>query len=637
MKNTSIAVLTFVLLLAVLAGCEKEEITSPANSNPSARFTITPTEGNTDTVFTFDASESSDDESSFDELRFRWRWTVGDEWDTEFSSVPTLQHRFPESGRYAITLEVKDPDNGTGFFNRNIFVDYANSPPVAAFTMNNDTALIAEVVEFDASYSSDVHDRLDSLRFRWDWESDGEWDTNYTNESRISHSYDTEGFFEITLQVIDTKNATGELTKQIFIKHPNQAPVPQFIISPDNGTVRTVFEFDASKTTDDEDHIDSLLFQWDWESDGEWDTGLRYSPHASHSFTEPGQFFITLEVQDGRGETSQLSKDLTVEEYLLPEAPTNLESEIDGIDRIDLIWNDNSGNEDGFIVERRLADENWSELDRVGADISEFTEVGLEGDVFYFYRICAFNQTGHSEFSNVVSEIIDRELVTLTYDNENLVNFLTLPESNGMDDKYYNVRFTPPSAPYSVNSVHVGLFDLFGEMGTPGMRIYVWQSGRQNDEPGFPMEILDSLYIPFEDLVFGNEDPVFNEIDLTPLAIQFDGMTDFHVGIDIISNEETDTLAVYVDDGESPSTRSSFYSADDERWYKIDDEDAYGTPFNFAIRAAVEIIGQEGNLVVLDNSHINPTRVARCSPNPGINKDNTKNNQQRTVRSVFKK
>jgi PKD repeat protein len=636
MKNTSVLVLTFVLLFAIM-GCEKDEIVTPANTNPLARFTITPTDGNTDTTFTFDASESSDNESNFDELRFRWRWTAGEYWDTEFSSSPVMLYRFPESGRYAITLEVKDPDGGSGFFNRNISVDYANTPPSAAFTMSADTTIIGGIIEFNPSSSYDNHDRLDSLRFRWDWESDGQWDTEYSNELLASHSYDSLGIYEITLQVMDTKNATARVSHEIIILHPNQPPVPQFSITPQEGNVRTVFEFDASMTTDDEDDAANLLFRWDWESDGEWDTAQLASPFASHLFSDPGAYSITLEVWDSRAATGQLSVDVTVLDYLLPETPTNLELVIGGIDRIALSWEDNSGNEDGFIVERRTQDLEWAEINRTGADQSTFTDAGLDGDVFYFYRVCAFNQEGCSKYSNVVSDIIDRELVTIGYDNGNLINFLTLPESNGMNDKYYNVKFTPPAAPYRVNSVHIGLFDLFGGMGTPGMRVYVWQSGEQNGEGGYPMDILDSLDIPFEDLVFGNEEPVFNLIDLTPLEIYYHGMTDFHIGVGIITDSETDTLAVYVDDGESPSTRSGFYSVDDERWYKMDDPDAYDTPYNFAIRAAVEIIGEEGELVVLDYSRNQPSHVTRQSRNPGKKEATINSSEGRAVRSVFKR
>ena len=124
---------------------------------------------------------------------------------------------------------------------------------------------------------------------------------------------------------------------------------------------------------------------------------------------------------------------------------------------------------------------------------------------------------------------------------------------------------------------------------------------------------------------------------LTPLAIQFDGITDFHIGVDIIADEDNDTLAVYVDNGLSPSTRSSFYSATEERWYKMDDEGAYDAPFNFAIRAVVEVVGQEGDLVILDNSLSQPTKVAQRSSNPGKKENTIKPANHRVVRSVFQR
>jgi len=44
------------------------------NSAPSARFTFTPESGNTETVFTFDASISFDLEETSTNLRVRWDW-----------------------------------------------------------------------------------------------------------------------------------------------------------------------------------------------------------------------------------------------------------------------------------------------------------------------------------------------------------------------------------------------------------------------------------------------------------------------------------------------------------------------------------------------------------------------------------
>ncbi|MBT3231842.1 MAG: PKD domain-containing protein [Calditrichaeota bacterium] len=186
---------------------------------------------------------------------------------------------------------------------------------------------------------------------------------------------------------------------------------------------------------------------------------------------------------------------------------------------------------------------------------------------------------------------VDPDLDELSYeDPDDLPNFLTLPESNGFEDMYYNVRFTPPYPRYQIMEARIALFDLFGFNGTPGMKVIVWGSGEQDGEPGYPGEALDSVFVPYGDLHFGSTEPVYNTVDLRQLEIINYGGQDFHIGVEIVSDEENeDTLAVYVDDGRYVDvSRSLFWSNDDEIWMKIDDEDAYEDPFNFAIHAVLQ-------------------------------------------------
>ena len=64
---------------------------------------------------------------------------------------------------------------------------------------------------------------------------------------------------------------------------------------------------------------------------------------------------------------------------------------VPGITEIALEWTDNSDNEDGFIIERRARDETFSELDRVGANATAYSDAGAEPGITYTYRVRAFN------------------------------------------------------------------------------------------------------------------------------------------------------------------------------------------------------------------------------------------------------
>ena len=184
---------------------------------------------------------------------------------------------------------------------------------------------------------------------------------------------------------------------------------------------------------------------------------------------------------------------------------------------------------------------------------------------------------------------VDPDLVELSYeDPDDLPNFLTLPESGAHLDKYYNVRFTPPYPRFRIVEARIALFDLFGDNGTPDMKVIIWESGNQLGEPGYPTTPLDSTVVSFEDLHFGGFEPAYNTVDLRDMNLIYYGPMEFHIGVEVVADAETDSLALYIDDGRySRTSRSYFWDDDAGVWLNINAEGAYAKPFNFAIHAVV--------------------------------------------------
>jgi hypothetical protein len=74
------------------------------------------------------------------------------------------------------------------------------------------------------------------------------------------------------------------------------------------------------------------------------------------------------------------------------------------INQIDLTWQDNSDNEDEFIVERKTETSGtWSELVTLGVNETNYSDMGLAENTTYWYRVCAKNVGGLSAFSNETS------------------------------------------------------------------------------------------------------------------------------------------------------------------------------------------------------------------------------------------
>ncbi len=84
-----------------------------------------------------------------------------------------------------------------------------------------------------------------------------------------------------------------------------------------------------------------------------------------------------------------------------PEAPENLTATTKSNKRIDLTWKDLASNEDGFKIERRSkAQETYAELVKVGPNVTSYSDLNLEANAMYFYRVRTFNAGGHSAYSN---------------------------------------------------------------------------------------------------------------------------------------------------------------------------------------------------------------------------------------------
>ncbi|MEO1256638.1 MAG: fibronectin type III domain-containing protein, partial [Bacteroidota bacterium] len=87
-----------------------------------------------------------------------------------------------------------------------------------------------------------------------------------------------------------------------------------------------------------------------------------------------------------------------------PVAPLNLTATTTGSTSIDLLWSDNSTNEEVFILERSEGDEsNYTEIATLASNTTIYIDQGLTSATTYFYRIKAQNITGDSPYSPAIS------------------------------------------------------------------------------------------------------------------------------------------------------------------------------------------------------------------------------------------
>jgi hypothetical protein len=85
-----------------------------------------------------------------------------------------------------------------------------------------------------------------------------------------------------------------------------------------------------------------------------------------------------------------------------PTAPSGLSGSAPSASSIRLGWVDNSGNEDGFKIER-LQGSTWTQVAVVGVNVTTWQDTGLTAATTYSYRVRAYNGGGDSAYSNTAS------------------------------------------------------------------------------------------------------------------------------------------------------------------------------------------------------------------------------------------
>jgi peptidyl-Asp metalloendopeptidase len=89
---------------------------------------------------------------------------------------------------------------------------------------------------------------------------------------------------------------------------------------------------------------------------------------------------------------------------MIPNPPGNLTATASvATDSVNLTWTDNAINESGYRVQSSLDQTDWTEIAVLGPNMTRFSDTRLSRGRTYHYRVLAFNNIGHSAFSNLAS------------------------------------------------------------------------------------------------------------------------------------------------------------------------------------------------------------------------------------------
>ena len=159
------------------------------------------------------------------------------------------------------------------------------------------------------------------VRFRWDFDGNGSYDTYDTVARDYNWTYSTPGVYNATLYVWSNTGETASATIQITVQ--NNPPVASADILPSNGEIPLTVQMTGSGSDSDGS---IALYEWDFDGDGTYDWSSTSTGNTTHTYTEVGTFDAVFRVTDNSGLTATARATTTVVRTGPPGSPTAIAS-----------------------------------------------------------------------------------------------------------------------------------------------------------------------------------------------------------------------------------------------------------------------------------------------------------------------
>ena len=188
------------------------------------------------------------------------------------------------------------------------------TPPTARFTRDPTVGQLGATFTFDARASSDNLTPRGALAVRWDFNSDGHWETAFSYDKVVTKTVLSPNTYTVTLEVRDLMWLTDTLSLPILVQaaSANTPPTATLSISPVVGLAGSTFTLDASGCTDAETASANLQVRWDWENDGTFDTLWSALKVRTPGYTAAGLHTARVEVRDEEGLTDAIERNLLI-------------------------------------------------------------------------------------------------------------------------------------------------------------------------------------------------------------------------------------------------------------------------------------------------------------------------------------
>lgn len=383
----------------------------------------------------FDGSGSTDADGGI----VTWDWDFG---DGGSASGNPADHSFAAPGTYVVTLTVTDNDGLSD--SDSLGIEVLNQAPVAVAVADETSGTAPLTVSFNGGSSYDPDSSGSIAAYNWDF-----GDGSSSSEANPGHTYTSWGQIDATLTVTDNLGATASTTVALDIAAPpfvDQYPTAEqsgagtvsgtyldlqdadgseqsireresggkknrrysflehtWLFNVQPGNAASLFLTGRQSASSDNDRMN---FAYSINGSAyqslplNLDTSLMSHVVSLPDVTAGGDLRIRVTDSDRVPGNSALDTVYVDQMYIrtenqtggvAPLAVTGLTALAVSSSQIELAWNDNSGNEYGFRIERSTDSVAWTAATTVAANQTGYTDTGLSPSTTYWYRVVAYN------------------------------------------------------------------------------------------------------------------------------------------------------------------------------------------------------------------------------------------------------
>lgn len=168
--------------------------------------------------------------------------------------------------------------------------------------------------------------------------------------------------------------------------------------------------------------------------------------YSDSGLTAGTKYYYRVYASNGFGNSSYSNVDEATTFFLIiplsPAPPSGLKITNTETTKVEIEWQDNSNNETGFKIERKLGSSAYEEIGSVGAGITAYEDTGLLGGTTYTYQVRSYNGFGNSDYSNSIMAETKIDIVTLN-EGETLMRFYINSSDYYVNNKIMSMDASP--------------------------------------------------------------------------------------------------------------------------------------------------------------------------------------------------